>query len=301
MGTGAGERVNYQIDGGAADPSCTGLDCGLAEVLSEPLPAAGFFVGMALLVALTHLPEAREALEGERSRAAAERDAFAAFVRRVRELAPSVEAGGTVPRLVGQPAGVGRLGDGGDGAAGAERAYAGTVGALDHYETEFDEPIRRNMAAELGEDVVAALESSRGFTPELKRALVAGGREAAERRETYLDRLDRESDRLAAATGSLERIEARIESVEASLEDADGFHDAASAWRRLDRIEADLDAEAERFQRRLHDRHGASGTSGRLREHLYADLEVDFPVVAEAGELAARVEDARRDASPADD
>lgn len=152
---------------------------------------------------------ARCALAEEQRRTADEREAFADFRRRVREVRPA-----SAPTAGGETGGVRAVALADrpreTGTATVRRAYRETVMDVPHFDAEYDETCAESVAEELGRDLAAALVAGERFDPVCKRTLLDRAEERHSRRVTLVEALDAERESLAA-------VEKRISSVRDDL------------------------------------------------------------------------------------
>ena len=262
---------------------------GMEEAMVAFAVIAGLFT-LLVLAAMVQLTDAISIVDEERERIAAERDAFAAFARRVAGLEP-VESTAAVPAAGGlQTASPGR-----DAALDSVTdAYRETVMAVDHYAADYGEPLGANLAAELGEDLAVAVVDGDRFTPPLQSALVEASREASQHRAAFLRTLEDEATALAGAAERLEALEAeRSSAAGASLTDR-SFEELVAVWEELGEVADRVRTVAADRQAAIRSR-SAAGTPGdlELHEYLYDSLPVTHPVLAEAARLLEGVETAR--------
>ena len=139
-------------------------------------------------------------LDVEHTELAAEQDGLEEFLQRLRAVDP-----------VGQPSppiGAPSRQSASDPAEALREAYTDTVLAVDHYESVYDESLVENVAIEFGPDYAALFhpETNVGFSPPLKRSLVAATEQAIDERAS-LDRAVRiEQESMQEYRGRLEEI-----------------------------------------------------------------------------------------------
>lgn len=283
----------------------------------EPLSGAGLFIWMGVLlsvatVAAAQLRGARAALREERTRTAAERDAFVRFARRVdavesNELRPSssVRGGLAGPSEARKTTILGEADRRGRPERGIEQvreAYRETVMGVSHYETEYDESLQENLAAEFGDDVAVALCETAQLTPPLREALVAKSREAYEERRKLLDTLDAEETSIDDARERLAELDAARERIERDVLDRPSgtlsFHEVYDAWRRLGELDTECEELLADRQRFVHET-GALGSldATDFYDYVYGSIDVTHPVLAAGMDLCDRLRAARRRAS----
>jgi hypothetical protein len=249
----------------------------------------------------TRIRRARTVLAAERERTAAERDAFEAFERRVGALSPQR------PDRSGGPGALARsLSAESDGSSSpldrVREAYRETILALDHYEEEYGESMIENLTAEFGAELGCAVAGSGVFTAELKTALVAGAREAAARRATFVTVIDEERNALEAAARELRDVGEAMAELDL---DSIGRTDERLSFGSLRETRECLRALGGRCEdlaesRQTSLRAPRAGGQWRrdddtsLNEYFYAGLEVTHPILADASEAAAALREAQR-------
>jgi hypothetical protein len=250
----------------------------------------------------TRIRRARTTLAAERARTAAERDAFEAFERRVGALSPRR------PDRSGSPGALARSlsAESNRSPSMLDRvrgAYRETVLALDHYEEEYGESAIENLTAEFGEELGSAVAGSGVFTAELKAALVAAGREAAARRATFVAVIDEEREALDEATRELRDVGEAFAELDLDP-DSGGERTGRASFTSLRERRECLQALGGRCEELVENRQKslraprAGGQWRRndrsLNEYLYADLDVTYPILADASEAAATLREAQR-------
>ena len=274
---------------------CTPVGCVSEALLSQVF----LFIGVLALVcfalaALSFVPEARAVVREEHSRAAAERDAFERFRKRVESLT------GTPTRVPdgGQTLGAGTLSmptPPDDNLGKVRDAYRETVMGVDHYESEYDEPLARNVGAEFGEGVANALVGGQTFTPALQSTLLESATEARERRARLCRALDTEADSLREASSTLREVERLLEESEGSTL-GESYESLTTRWDRLEGAERTVEGVLSDQQAGLHEQYGVAPRLGgpvSLHEYLYDAEPYTHPVLAEATALLGSVHDAQ--------
>ena len=251
------------------------------------------------------LREARAALNRERERTVAEREAFARFIHRVDAIEDDSPQGTSA--AVSSP--IQRTGLSESATTSGTRqlrglgqvrdAYHETIMAVPHYEAEYDESLRENMAAEFGTDVVTAVCETAHLTPPIRHALLRKGHEAYHERRQLLETLDDEDEQLDTARERLTDLTETCERIEREIATQPStwlsFPDSYEAWHRLRDLEAECDrllAERQRFIQE-------TGTAGTLDAtafygYLYKSLAVTYPVLAVGTHLCDRLHKVKR-------
>lgn len=241
---------------------------------------------------LTPIDAALDLVAAERSAVAAERDAFAAFARRVDARPTRSPAGaGVRSAAVGIGAGTGD-GSGGDPdpTERLRRAYRETVMAVDHYDDAYDEPLRVNVAAEFGADIATALCEGTPFTPAFQAALSDAAASARANRERFADVLDRERRSLADARAELDAVVDAMDR-RRSTEPAD---DASTPSL------TDLERRCERVAEERQSVVGSQRISlsdHALHDYLYGDRSWTYPVLSVVATLVEDLSVMRRRSS----
>lgn len=273
------------------------LGCGHADMLFHLLLflATGLLT-LFVVATIIHLHEARAAVSEERSRTAAEHDAFAAFTRRIAALDADVSS--TQPTTSSGPVATmtaeSRPPD--HGLQQVVEAYRETIMAVPHYDEDYDESLAANMAAEFGEEVATAVVGGSRLTPQLKQALIQGSRDAQDRRRELLTGLDRETDDLDGAHETFTDVDAALGSMDDRPLSDRSFDDLVGVWRRLGELEDRCARRLNRRQERIHEwSMGGPRTADAptLHEYLYQPLSVTYPVLAEGTALVERIRTAR--------
>ncbi|RLM33351.1 hypothetical protein [Haloarcula sp. Atlit-120R] len=139
-------------------------------------------------------------LDEEHTELAAEQAGLEEFLQRLRALDPVEQPSSPVGPRSRQPEP--------DPVKALRDAYTDTVLAVDHYESVYDESLVENVAIEFGQDYAALFhpETNVGFSPPLKRSLVAAAEQAIDER-TSLDRAVKiEQESIQEYHGSLQEI-----------------------------------------------------------------------------------------------
>lgn len=234
------------------------------------------------------LSSARRAVERERRACAAEREAFRAFRRRVAELTPA-----RVPVTRRAPLADPTADD--TSLDGVREAYEDTVMAVPHYDREYGDGYAESLAAELGEDVAAAVFGSRTLTPELHDALLAAAESAVADRAEFLDLLDREIESLAVADAALDELRDDLVALDSTPLPERGFDELLELRTALDHAESRLDRVAARRQETLSAHRRTLPTiEADVTDYLYGRLDASYPVLATVAEFGDAVETATR-------
>ncbi|MFC7018791.1 MULTISPECIES: DUF7260 family protein [Haloarcula] len=230
------------------------------------------------------IERALEILDSEITLATDERAAFRRFRARLTSIDPAASA---TPSSVGAGGGTITLG-GGDPAASegiraVRSAYRETVMATPHFEREYDESLRANVAAELGAEVAAQIADGTRLTPVLYGALERGSEQAILERTEFLRVLERERESLRAIRDALDDCEREAHALSEAVTDAADSAELGRIDERLVALEGECADLAERRQACLHGRTVGSFSgidADSLVEFLYEECEATCPGLA---------------------
>jgi hypothetical protein len=281
--------VSQQQIGATGDLCVADGVCISADVLTHALAAlATFFFAAAVLIAISRLHDAFDALEAERDRTSRERDAFAAFVDRVSEIDaenPRLTDGGSMT-VTGSRAGQ---------LAAVVDAYRDTVMTVDHYDDEYDDTLLEHMAAEFGDDVALAVQNGVVLSPQLKRTLCASALQAKQRRGRLLAALDAESDSLTESKRTLSNVD---DTLECAAPDPSRPRDALlTDWHALQAANEDARSLLADRQSDIHEQRHVVGQGGgptTLYEYVYGSLPSTYPVLSLGTAAVERTRERRR-------
>lgn len=271
---------------------CTDLTCAAATALTEPVVVYGtVLIALVVALAFAYVEDARECCRRERRQVAAERDALAAFARRIADMDPAPMTDGGVTRDVRVPRKHGNDGD----LAAVERAYRETVMAVPHYEEEYGDSYLESLSEEFGSDAAVAVRTADRLTPALKRALIERSRSARSARAGLADAVAAEEEAVEEAAERLEGVDRERGVLVSHLEsDRAGFDACADVWNRLGDLESACDEGVADRQSDLRDPPMHDG-SASFYGYLYAPIEsTSYPVLAEWTRLADRIRDDRK-------
>jgi len=304
-------RVSQQKIGATAEACVADGVCVPADVLTQGLAlAATLAFAVAVLMALSRLYDAADALAAERKRTRRERDAFETFVDSVAGINPQS------PGLTdGGPTTV--EGNHGGTLSHVVDAYRDTVLDVPHYDAEYDDTLAEHMAAEFGDDVALAVRNGAVMSPQLQQTLCTRGKQAMLRRERLLSALDAEEDSLSACTKTLKEVDEALEAVSsdvdavtdevaaaheateepaASMERDDLVHDWHAVQERRDELVSLLESRQEAIHEQRHVVGQGDGPTA-LYEYVYGALPSSYPVLSVGTRLLGRTRSLRRDVS----
>ncbi|WP_143423241.1 DUF7260 family protein [Halegenticoccus soli] len=268
---------------------CAGLE--LLEILRILFWIAVFCI--LVIGMLSSIPAARALVAEERGRTNDERQAFEAFIQRVKSLSPaesSPSPGGIQIRTEDT--------QDRDGLEPVRQAYRETVMATPHYNDDYDESLETNLREEFSDEIAVAVVESGDFTPQLKRALVEKGIKSRKERKMLLQALDAEADELEAAQQLLRRIVRTCEAIQSRQLELRSYDELTSTWQRLDSLEANcIDCLYDR-QQSIHDGHVLGhrrANSDTIHAYLYGDLDETYPILADGTRVFELVQDIKRE------
>lgn len=232
---------------------------------------------------LTRIPEAIETVREERRRTESERVAFERFAGEIRALEAAEDRGPPADGvLLHDPTGTA-----GDTTETVRELYRATVMSVDHYESEYGEPLPTNVAAEFGPDLATALTTRESLERPLQRALVRAGDTAADRRSELESRIESELQSLTAAERRLQRAADAVDRTrdrDFGCRPFEGLEDAAE---RLQTAERECESLIADRQTEYVDAPRADGLN--FQEYLYDRHDWTHPVVGDALDLIKRV------------
>ena len=253
------------------------------------MPSSEFQV-VATAGGLSRIPEAVTTAKEEYRRVKAEREAFEAFTAGVQEL-------DTVEDLQSDASDMGGIVFHGSTATtepttdSIQDLYRETFMSVDHYDEEYNEPLRTNASAELGLDLEAVLATNSRLTPPLKRELIRASRTAARDRKRFQTLVKSELNSLT---------DARTQ-VQSAAETATRIHDEDLVGHSI----AELEAQTQRLQTierecksLVEDRQaeyvsGPEGDGIHFKEYLYDQHEWTHPVVCDALDVIRSLREAK--------
>lgn len=250
----------------------------------------------------THYPcieQALAAVDSELEIATTEKRAFERFRSRLSTVDPSPQqektgvpaTGGSVIPVGGRSTETGRT-----SLQRVRTAYRETVMSVPHFDAEYGDSLRENVAIEFGVDIASQVTGDGQLTQMLREALLAGAASKVDEREEYERILRRERESLREVHAGLADCEQRAHALGDAATEAQGDelidHDA-----RFAALEETCDDLAAERQRVIHGR-GESRISGitgdSLAGLLYADLETTCPALREIARCVDTIQSHRR-------
>jgi hypothetical protein len=247
----------------------------------------------------TAVDRARTRARTEREAVEAKRDAFDAFRARVADVstetasasAPAAATAGALARGESSTA---------DACRTVRKAFAETIRPHSVADLDGSEPLLATIGSEFSDAIAAALAptTAASFTPELKRRLLA----AADARRAEVDVFQRALGREVA---QLETTSETVDDVSAWVTAADETPLTDLGFEELRRRHETFDSHRERCGSLARDRQQflreatSRGGEPRMRHrdlasYLYADFDVDHPLLATVAELDAACAECQR-------
>jgi len=264
------------------------LECLLAQI-GEPSVVMVALSGVLLVLMMAgHIAEALDVVETEIERTDIEQTAFEVFADRVAVM--DVERPNT---SLEWPQNRRVTADGGT-ANKVLDTYRETVMAVPHYESEYDEPPGKNMAAEFGEEVAIAVLGTDTMSAPLQQALVSNAEEAAWRRGEFLDTVEKESARLRSLDEDLTAIVDELEAIQSGNHSTEVSPEVS-----LDRLETRCETLLCTRQNHIHDdpvnrQARYSENAPNLQEYLYSSLSITYPVLSTVTDILTDVRTSQR-------
>lgn len=243
----------------------------------------------AILIVVGYLRDAQSAVETECERLRMERDAFHDFAEEVQQMAASPTSSGSNPALVM------KLNVDGNQLESVKNCYRETVMAVPHYDEEFGESLRKNLAEEFDQDIATAVMDGQHFSPQLKYQLVKHARLAALQRDKLLDDVLEERNSLTDAYTKLRKTNDSLDRIAESRVALQSFSELIT---RDEELRSDI-AHCEQLlidrQQELHQQlKWAAWPNQLLQKHLYNQLETTFPLLDAALSQIRQLQNQRR-------
>ncbi|AGN02443.1 hypothetical protein L593_12520 [Salinarchaeum sp. Harcht-Bsk1] len=281
----------HAIDPPTIESTCSGIACEANSMLTVLVVLGALTLGTVAF--LSCVRRARSAVSFERERLLDEYEAFLAFADRVANIpvAPRPDGGRPMGPLVSKA-------PEDSGLVQVRDAYRDTVMDVPHFDTDYDESMKEHMSTELSPELASAVVEGSQFTPAIRNPLVASAKSAAHDRRVLADQLDDERSDLEDAEDRLTDLSQRFEVTGGEGLVDRTFPDLQARWDRLNGLQDDCSAMLARRQAQLRDRTPSSGTRLQsptaVSDYLYADLDVDFPVLSAGTRLMERIEEEKR-------
>lgn len=254
------------------------------------VPSGGMHFA-AVIGYLTKIPEAIETVREERHRTEAELEAFEAFATEMQELdaaegpQPDVhDVDGVVFRNT--PVMVGATTE------SVQSLYRETVMDVDHYEEDYNEPLRTNVAAELGSDFETALATTTTLTRPLQRSLIRASYANVRDRENFVTLVESELESLTDAEARLQSAAETVDQIpDRDLADQ-SVTELSTRAQRLRTVEKECESLIEGRQADYVDAPEEDGLN--FKEYLYTQYEWTHPVVGDALDIIRNIRKRKR-------
>lgn len=264
-------------------------------------------VHILLLAVFPRITEALAQTRMECSRTKAEQEAFRRFIQRVASIEPAnpspTSSISTDTSLLNNDSEI--LSNGSVSTTSSvnvatsplesvRNGYAETVMAVDHYEQEYDESLRKNLAVELGTDLAHAVTTNNILTPQVQAAILKKSRQAREDRSNFLHRVQGEYNSLIDSRRQLRELSQTRDNIKENLYPRP-IRELIQSWNRLDAL-------ADDSKKLLNDRqsHIHAQLEGTLSEpfqcYLYDTYEWTYPVLNDGLELLTEIRASRHQA-----
>jgi hypothetical protein len=260
----------------------------LLSLVSVPSSGVQFAAGIGYL---TRVPEAIEAVREERRRTDAEREAFEAFAVGIQELDAAQDPQPDIHNVDGvvfrnSPARVGATTE------SVRALYRETVMDVDHYEEEYSEPLRTNVAVELGSDFGTALTTTTTLTRPLQQALIRASYATVRDRENFETLVKSELEALIDAETQLRSAAETVDRVHGRDLTEQSFTELNDQTQRLRTVEKECESLIERRQNDYVDAPEEDGLN--FREYLYTQYEWTHPVAGDALDIIREIRNTKR-------
>ena len=230
------------------------------------------------------IDEATLAVRRERRELTDEKQAFEAFLERVKRLETDQTHRSRSQLVLADRSGLETVLD----------AYLETVMSVPHYADQHDETPLEHLAGELTPELGAAIGSGTQLHPMLKRSLLDAGQQAVTARADVLEWIRTESNALEQAERKLAALLDELESVLGQPLEQLEFNALRLTRDRLERLQRSCDELARWRQEALHRYPIALTDVGDLVGYLYEDCASRHPVLATVAQLGTVLEDVLR-------
>jgi len=228
------------------------------------------------------IERALTAVRAERKALTSERDAFRTLLGRVSGV--QVDPPGTATARMGATVAVAGQQGPSPGLSALRTAYRETVMAVPHYEAEYGESLRENLAVECGPSLAGRLVDGDSLTQPVYDAFLEACRRSRDERDRALRHVERERRSLAHFADELGAIESAVIEAGERISTASRSPALSRIDGRLVTLQSRCEDLAGERQEELHGR-AASGLDRfdglDLAEYLYADLDTSTPVLTD--------------------
>jgi len=245
----------------------------------------------------TRIHDAGTRVRNEQDAVEAKLDAIDRFIDRVEGCTPgpTPASSGGVATTVGTLSQHGR--GGGDTCETVRQAFAETVRPHSLDDVEETESLQETIQVELSESIAVALAptTNTGFTPKLKRAVLAETRARRAETEALRRALQREADEVADARAEVDEVVEWVVAADETPLTELGFEELRHRHERLETYRDRCETVAKRRQSFLAGATNNGLEAGidhrRLGPYIYRDFPTDHPVLT----TVARLDDACRE------
>jgi hypothetical protein len=260
----------------------------LLSLVSVPSSGAQLAAGIGYL---TRVPEAIEAVREERRRTEAELEAFEAFATEIQELDAAEDPQQAVHDGDGvvfrnSPSRVGATTE------SVRALYRETVMDVDHYEEDYGEPLRTNVAAELGSDFGTALATTTTLTQPLQRVLIRASYATVRDRKGFEGLVESELESLTDAKTRLRSAAETVDQIPGRDLTDQSITELNAQTQRLRTVEQECESLIESRQADYVDAPEEEGLN--FREYLYTQYEWTHPVVGDALDVIRNIRETKR-------
>ena len=272
--------------------SILALVVGITTSQSIPVDRGVLGLTAASVTPWGYLEDAKSVTEAERKRIITERDAFDQFARRVKSISASNGDRAAPPLIAGGGrSDVQQLRE-------VRDAYRDTVMSVPHYEEEYGESLRENLAAEFDDHVATALADGRQFSPLLKNTVFVKAASAKRSREKLAKALERE---LTSLRNARDRLRERERALERTMKsESELYRKSMSTLIEYEEVLHREEGRSEDLladrQREIHRENRSFSRSSKLdlQQYLYSPLDVTYPVLSAGTERIRRIREQRR-------
>jgi len=257
----------------------------LVSILSAPWDGIS---AVASIGCLSRIPEATETVQEEKRRVETERAAFKRFAAEIRDLnVVDDPRSGMNGLLLTEP---GRMS--GDTTETVRSLYRETIMSVDHYEEEYDEPLRTNITAELGPDFETAITTDDTLSQPLLDALAERSHSVAQDRREYTARVESELQSVTDAEERLQKITDLVERIQNWEIRSRPFQDLVDAEQELQAAEGRCKSII--TLRQTEYVNAPKESEIHFREYLYQRYDWTHPVVSDVLDVVKNIQMAER-------
>ena len=177
-----------------------------------------------------------------------------------------------------------------------KKAYEQTVMGIAHYDKIYNEGLRENMAHELGEDILTAIEQSSYFHPTLKWSIITAAVSAAERRSKFERKIKKEQIYIERFSAELCDICKDLNSINDQPVSQLGFDELRLTHEQLTLLFEQCGEIASERQQQIQSRNKNSLCidNGDIECYLYSDCEHKYPILSTIAELCKSIQETIR-------